>query len=534
MIEGSRTLGEMLLRGSDAYGNRPAVVISDEILSYRELAQRARAMAGRLLASGLKHGDRIAVWLPNGRVFLELAFGCALAGLVFVPLNTRLRHVDAADALRKSGARALFFTQEFLGTNYFALVESLARGENLPLLEWIVNIDSESSGGILSLSRWMDSVEPDDRLAQVSGEDPVLISFTSGTTSSPKGAVICHRTLLHIASQVGLRMDVTEADRIITAMPFYHNGGFVPTLLTSLLTGCTLYTQPRFDPEYVLDGIARHQCTLVSGVGTMFTMMIDSPAFVRADLRSVRAVRITGPADQRRTLLDRFNHPMIYSLYGMSETTAAVTITSPGDSVEEQVSTNGKPLRGVSIRIADGEGTAVPDGKTGEILIAGDCCLMKGYFGDPEATANVIAPGGWLRSGDLGYVDDRGNLVLVGRIKDMYRSGGENVSCPEVEEFLRMHPAVLQAAILGVPEPRLGEVGLAFVEIRPGNAVTEVELQRYCRKNLANFKVPRIIKFRESIPMTATGKVEKHKLKNEALAIASDMSRLAHGSSRVA
>lgn len=520
MIERTRSLGELIEHASDAFGDRPALVIYDEIITYRALADRSRAAAGYLRGSGLVPGDRVALWLPNGSAFVELAFGCALAGLVCVPLNTRLKRVDAADALRKSGARALFFTQEFLGIDYFALVESIIGAQSLAELKLIVNIDEGSAGAIVSLARWHMGTVPEPRLPPVSGDSPVLISFTSGTTSSPKGAVIGHCTLLHVAGAVGHRMEITPEDRIISAMPFYHNGGFVPTLLTSLMTGCTLYTQPRFDPEYVLDCIGRHKCTLVGGVGTMFTMMIDSPAFARSDVRSVRAVRITGPADQRRIAYEHFSKPMLYSLYGMSETTAAVTITSPGDTMDEQLNTNGKPLPGASIRIVGAEGHLLPPGELGEILIGGSCCLMKGYFGDPEATAKVLTPDGWMRSGDLGYMDRGGNLVLVGRIKDMYRSGGENVACAEVEEFLRMHPAVLQAAILGVPDARLGEVGFAFIEVRPGFAATEQELRDYCRMNLANFKVPRFIKFRDGIPMTITGKVEKHKLQDEAIAIA--------------
>ena len=335
--------------------------------------------------------------------------------------------------------------------------------------------------------------------------------------------MIRHKTLMHIAREVGRRMQFSDRDMVASAMPFYHNGGFVPTLLTGLMYGAALYTQARFDPDDLLDAVTRLRGTIISGAGTMFTMMLASPRLPATDFSSVRAVRITGPGDMRRAVKVGFGKPMIYSLYGMTETTAAVTLTCPDDSVDEQMDTNGKPLPGVEIRIEGANGEALGPEERGEILICGDLCLMGGYFGDAEATGQVLRDG-LVRSGDIGYIDRNGNLILIGRIKDMYRSGSENVACAEVEEFLREHPAVLHAAVFGVPDPRLEEVGFAYVELRDGMMATEEELQQHCRRNLANFKTPRYIRFRRNLPLTVTGRVEKRNVIPDALKELQDQS----------
>lgn len=505
------TLGELLLGAGRRYEDKPALILHDAQYSFSDLAARAEKRARLLAGAGYRPGERIALWFPNGVEFLEWAFACALSGLIVVPLNTRLKEADAAHALAKSGARALFLTQEFIGIDFFQLAEDILAAHELPALSLVVNLGERSSARISSFEKWAASTDCAATLPVVDPDAPAFINFTSGTTSRPKGAMIRHRTLLHIARQVGVRMQFSEQDRVASAMPFYHNGGFVPTLLTGLLFGATLYTQARFDQDDLLDAVTRLKCTIISGAGTMFTMMLASPRLPHTDFASVRAVRITGPGDMRRAVKARFGHPMLFSLYGMTETTAAVTLTCPTDNDDEQMNTNGKPLPGAQIRIVDDGGEDVAQGGRGEILIGGEDCLMAGYFGDAEATTQVLTAG-WLHSGDIGYEDERGNLILVGRMKDMYRCGSENVSCAEVEEFLREHPAVLHAAVFGVPDPRMEEVGFAYVELREGASADEEALQQYCRKNLANFKTPRYVRFKTNLPLTVTGRVEKRYL----------------------
>ena len=520
MPKEAQTLGELINKLDKSYFKRPALVIYKEILSYHDLVEQARIIACHLLGSGFERGDRVAVWLPNGTDFVKLAFGVAMAGMVLVPLNTRLKSVDATETLHKSNTQALFFTEEFLGIDFFRMVQTIQTSGKVPDLRLVVNMGTNSLMGIHTWAQWQAKTVPVKDLPSVSADFPATINSTSGTTSSPKGAVISHGSLLHIAREVGIRMGISETDRMVSAMPFYHNGGFVPTLLTSLMFGCTLYTQPRFDPEYVLSTITRNRCTMVGGVGAMFSMMMDSPALAKADLSSLRLVRITGSSDIRRAVYERFGRLPIFSLYGMTESTAAVTLNCPGDTIEEQLNTNGKPLPETCIRIVGSKGEKLPLETQGEIWIGGKS-LMQGYFRDPDATSQVLTSDGWLRSGDLGYLDRGGNLVFVGRIKDMYRSGGENVACPEVEEFLRSHPAVLNAAVMGVPDSRLGEVCFGFLELRPGASATVEGIQAFCRENLANFKVPRYIHFRKELPMTASGRVLKYRLIDEALALLS-------------
>jgi acyl-CoA synthetase (AMP-forming)/AMP-acid ligase II len=512
----STTLGDLLRRAGAAFGERPAILLRDAQYSFAELARRAEEKARLLAGAGLNPGDRIAVWFPNGVEFIEWSFGAAMCGLIVVPLNTRLKQADAAHALDRSGARALFFTQEFIGIDFFELTTNILAAHELPALTIVVNVGERSAQRISRFADWSKSIVPAAQLPVVAADSIAFINFTSGTTSRPKGAMIRHKTLMHVAREVGKRMQFSERDFVASAMPFYHNGGFVPTLLTGLMFGASLYTQARFDPDDLLDAVTRLKGTVISGAGTMFTMMLDSPRMPLTDFSHVRAVRITGPADMRRAVKAGFGKPMIYSLYGMTETTAAVTLTCPDDDVDEQMNTNGKPLPDCAIRIEGSNGEALGPEQRGEILIGGDDCLMGGYFGDANATAEVLKDG-WVRSGDIGYMDRKGNLILIGRIKDMYRSGSENVACAEVEEFLREHPAVLHAAVFGVPDPRLEEVGFAYVELREGMTATEEELQQHCRRNLANFKTPRYIRFRKDLPLTVTGRVEKRNIIPDAL-----------------
>lgn len=284
MPKEAQTLRELINKLDKSYFKRPALVIYKEILSYHDLAEQARIIACHLLGSGFERGDRVAVWLPNGTDFVKLAFGVVLAGMVLVPLNTRLKSVDATETLQKSKAEALFFTEEFLGIDFFRMVKTIQTSGKVPDLRLVVNMGTNSLMGIHTWAQWQAKTVPVKDLPSVSADFPATINFTSGTTSSPKGAVISHGSLLHIAREVGIRMGISETDRMVSAMPFYHNGGFVPTLLTSLMFGCTLYTQPRFDPEYVLSTITRNRCTMVGGVGAMFSMMMDSPALAKADL----------------------------------------------------------------------------------------------------------------------------------------------------------------------------------------------------------------------------------------------------------
>ncbi len=522
----SKTLAALVEAAARTYGSKPALVVYDKSLSYEELYQRARRTASALLGDGLEPGDHVALWLPNDFAFTELTFACAMAGLVIVPLNTRLRSSDAADALAKSRAKALFFTESFLGVDYLAMVETLVSSGQLPQLRRVVNVGSLERGSLVCLQRWLDAAHPAP-LPEVDENAPAALNFTSGTTSSPKAAVLSNRSVVHIAREVAVRMEISPSDRMASAMPFYHNGGLIPTLLSCMMAGCTLYTQPKFDADYTLETIGRERCTIAGGVGTMFVMMLDSPKLASTDLTSIRAARVTGPADMRRRIWEAFGHPMLFSLYGMTESTAAVTLTCPGDSMDEQLNTNGKPLPGTAIRIVDAQGAPVAQAVHGLIEIGGES-VMQGYYADAAATAAVLTDDGWIRSGDIGYMDGRGNVVLVGRQKDMYRSGGENVACAEVEEFLRGHPAVLHAAVLGVPDPRLDEVGFAYIEPRSGHDVQPADLQAYCRANLANFKVPRYVQIRKGLPLTVSGRVEKHKLKDEACLVAKQMAAGSH------
>jgi HIP---CoA ligase len=478
--------------------------------SYSQPKVHARRVAGRLVADGMRPGDRVAIWLPNSVGFAEVFFGAALAGLVAVPVNTRLRRSDAVASLTLIQPRALFVPGELFGRDYLAetceVLASSAALRHVP----VVITTAPRGGPVESMSDWLSAGPVAESFGvPVAPGSLALISFTSGTTSAPKGACVSHDGALYITREVGRRMEVTEHDRMWSSGPFFHNGGLVPTLFKCLMWGCTLYSQGSFDVKAMLATIRDERCTLAGGVGTVFDALIDEPGFTPDAVASLRAIRTAAPVDIRRGILEAMPHVKLISLFGMAETSAAITLTRLTDSVEDQVGTNGSPIPESAIRIVDPEGNVLGARESGEIQIGGRG-VMLGYFGDSRATRAVITDDGWLRSGDIGHLDERGNLVLTGRIKDAFRRGGEMVACAEVESCIRSHPAVREVAVVGKPDRKYGEVGYAFVQLKnPDQKLDPDELISFCAGQLANFKIPVGIGYVRSFQLTGSGKVDK-------------------------
>jgi acyl-CoA synthetase (AMP-forming)/AMP-acid ligase II len=500
----------MITLCAQAYGDRRALVVDGEGITYTQLAANARRVAGRLVADGMRPGDRAAIWLPNSISFAEVFFGAALAGLIPVPVNTRLRRSDAVASLTLIQPRALFVPGQLFGRDYLTETgEILASSASLKHIPVLVTT-APGSGEAHSLADWLSAGPVAESFGvPVATSSLALISFTSGTTSAPKGASVSHDGALYIAREVGRRMEVTEQDRMISSGPFFHNGGLVPTLFKCLMWGCTLYSQVSFDVKAMLATIRDERCTLAGGVGTVFDALIDEPGFSLDAVASLRAIRAAAPVDIRRGILKAMPHVKLISLFGMAETSAAITLTRLTDSVEDQVGTNGSPIPESAIRIVDPEGNVLGAGESGEIQIGGRG-VMLGYFGDSDATRAVMTEDGWLRSGDIGHLDERGNLVLTGRIKDTFRRGGESVACAEVESCIRSHPAVREVAVVGKPDRKYGEVGYAFVQLKdPDQELDPDELISFCARQLANFKIPAGIGYVRSFQLTGSGKVDK-------------------------
>ncbi|KOU57001.1 fatty acid--CoA ligase [Streptomyces sp. MMG1533] len=469
---------QMVLSAADRFGDAEAVVDGPLRLTFAELTDRVRKAAGAFASLGVEKGDRVAIWAPNSAEWMVAAFGLLTAGGVLVPVNTRFKADEAHDIVTRSGAKALLVQQGFLGLEF-------AGPPGVPVIDL--------KGGFLGSGR------PLER--EVSGQDVCDIIFTSGTTGRPKGVLMSHAQNLRLFAEWCDLADLREGDRYLAVNPFFHMFGWKAGCIASLIRGATVLPVPVLDMDHVLDLVERERVTMLPGPPTLYHALLQTRARGDRDLSSLRAA-VTGSADIPVELVRRISTELpfrsIMTGYGLTEA-GTVTASRAGDSFEDIARTVGTPCEGLEVRIA----------ADGEVLVRG-YSVMLGYLDDPAATAEAIDKDGWLHTGDLGTLDDRGRLRIVGRKKDMFIVGGFNAYPAEIEGFLLEHPAVVQVAVVGVPDERLGEVGKAFVV--PRSPVSEGELIAWSRERMAGFKVPRSVEFREELPLTATGKVLKDQL----------------------
>lgn len=504
------TLGAVLSRQERARGEIEALVTEDERLTYARLAARAQSVAAAMRALGLGKGDHVAILMGNDAHWLSLFYGAALIGAVTVPVNTRFKTAELEYCLRQADCRALFYAECFLNIDYGAMVCGL--GE-LPMLEHRVAVGRG----------WPENVPDQEHFAPAGGgpapDDLLLIQFTSGTTAYPKGVMLSHDAMLRNAHAAGTRIGVRAQDRYFNCRPFFHVGGSTLSALVALSFGCTLVTLPTFEARAALEVMERERCTLTSGNDTIFQMLMGHEDFPKRTLSLRGGWAAAGPQTVRR-IIDVLGAREVCIAYGLSEAAPNVVINDWRDPEALRVAGLAKPHEGEDVRIADPASNApLAPGSSGEIQVRG-WNVMRGYYNNPEATAKAFTPDGWLRTGDLGEMTDDGRLRMVGRLKDVFRVGGENVAPAEVEEMLLAHPAVETAQAIGVPDARLGEVPCAYVTLKAGATATEAELITWARERAANFRVPRYLKIVadfESIGMTASGKVQKNKLRDHAL-----------------
>jgi acyl-CoA synthetase (AMP-forming)/AMP-acid ligase II len=510
-----RTTVETATRAARLFGDRTAIVGEDgETLSYPQLVEAMRRAARGFMALGVSRGDQVAVWAPNCAGWIVAALGLQAAGAALVPVSTRLKGPEAADILRRSRTKVLVTVGSFLGLDFPAMLA----GEDLPELTATVLLTGPGQDGFegdfLANGGKISEAELDARIASITPDDPCDLIYTSGTTGRPKGVVTTHGQNLRTYQIYSRGLTVTPEDRYLIVNPFFHTLGYKAGWLTSLLRGALILPHAVFDADAVLARIERDRVSVMPGPPTLFHALLASPKLESTDRSSLR-VTITGAAVVPPELILRMrrdlNFKIVMTAYGLSETCGVVTMCSPDDELETISATSGAPIEGVEVRIAGATG---PD-ETGEILVRG-FNVMRGYFEDPEATAEAVDPDGWLATGDIGSLTPAGDLRITDRKKDMFIVGGFNVYPAEVENMLSSHPAVAQVAIVGAPDPRQGEVGKAFVVLRPGASVTEDALIGWARERMANYKVPRQVVFRSALPVNAAGKVEKFVLRQEA------------------
>jgi long-chain acyl-CoA synthetase len=485
---------------------KTAVILGEATLSYAQLDQLSDRVAASLTAGGLAPGDRVGLQLPNIPQFVIAYFGILKAGGVVVPMNVLLKAPEIAFQLEDSQARALITFGGFLA-------EAAKAAESASVTALYVVGESGAAGTGTAFEALLAGDAPGPQLALRSPADPAVIIYTSGTTGTPKGAVLSHITLYMNADIPGRLFEFSVGDTALVALPLFHVFALSSILNTCVLLGGTMTLVPRFDPVAVLETMQRDRVTVFMGVPTMFIALLQAVGGGDYDLSSLR-VTVSGGAPIPAEVIDSFERRFgvaILEGYGLSE--SASTATFNISVSERKVYSVGKPIWGTSLQIWDEESRPLPRGAehVGEVVLRGQN-IMTGYHNNPEATAKAFA-GGWFHTGDLGYVDEDGFLFIVDRIKDLIIRGGYNVYPREVEEVLYAHPAVAEAAVIGVPDPKWGEEVRAIVAVKPGQSVTEAELIEFTRERVAAYKYPRQIEFRDSLPKGGTGKILKKELR---------------------
>ncbi len=510
------TTPHVLARAAREYGAAEAIADGATRLSYAQLHKQVRVVARFLIAEGVRRGDRVALWAPNTHHWVIAALGTHYSGATLVPINTRYTGHEALDILQRTAARALIVAGPFLGTDRLAKLRQAAGPDGLPDLQIVVRIpvDGESPAED-SVVDWADvaaratsvtDAEADARADAVSPDDVSDVLFTSGTTGRSKGVMSAHRQALAVAQAWAECGEVNATDRYLVISPFSHSFGYKGGILVCLLTGATIVPQSVFDIDRAMQLVTAERITVLPGPPTMYQAMLDHPHRSTYDLSSLR-LAVTGTTTVPVALVERMQSELRFSVvltaYGLTEA-VVVTMCRADDPPETVARTSGRATAGFDVRI----------GKSGEILLRGPN-VMLGYLDDPDATKQAGNADGWLNTGDVGTLDEAGNLTITDRLKDMYICGGFNVYPAEVEQALARLDGVAESVVIGMPDERMGEVGAAFIIKQPGHGLTESDVIGYCRDRLANYKVPRQVEFRTDFPRNAAGKPLKRVLREE-------------------
>ncbi len=504
------------------HGDRPAVIDGDVTLSFRQLADAATEAARAFVAAGIQPGDRVAIWSPNVHEWIVALLGLQSAGGVVVPVNTRYKGAEAAYLLNASRAKALVTVNGFLGNDYLAMLD----GHDLPHLEHRVVLRGDVPAGALAWDGFvapgarLPVAEVEARVAALGGDDVADIIFTSGTTGNPKGVVCTHaqdlRGYADWAAIVGLRSD----DRYLVVNPFFHSFGYKAGIVAALTVGATLVPQAVFDIPEAAANVARHQITALPGPPAIYQTFLNHPDLDRSQLASLR-LAVTGaapvPVELIQRMEDELGFETVVTAYGLTECSGIVSVCRPDDPPETISASSGRAIPGVEVRIVDDDGHELPRGEPGEIVVRGYNVMVE-YFEDPARTAETVDADGWLHTGDVGTMDADGYLAITDRKKDMFIVGGFNAYPAEIENLLLAHPDIAQVAVVGVPDPRMGEVGMAFVVPTTGTQPDPAALVAWARGQMANYKAPAYVRVVDVLPLNPSGKVLKYQLRDEALA----------------
>ncbi|WP_027366203.1 AMP-binding protein [Desulfotruncus alcoholivorax] len=536
---GQITIGDLLDRSAGRYPQNEAVVYPEKNIryTYRQFQHECNKVAKGLMALGIKRGEHIAILAPNIQEWVITQFASAKMGAVLVTVNTNYKLFELEYLLRHSDATTLIFSSGVKDSNYLDMVYELCpelknsmpgrlNSKKLPMLRNLVYIGDDPRPGLFSwdemvtLGEGISDQELTARQASLDPGDVVNMQYTSGTTGFPKGVMLTHNNLVGNAVSIGQCMNFSPDDRLCIPVPLFHCFGCVLGTLTCVTSTATMVMMESFNPLKVLEAVEQERCTALHGVPTMFITELEVLERQPFDTSSLRTGIMAGapcPIEVMKAVVEKMNMREIVITYGQTEAAPGITMTRVDDPLEVRVSTVGKALEGIEVKVVDPvDGSELPPGSQGEVCARG-YNVMKGYYKMPEATAAAIDRDGWLHTGDLGIMDESGYLRITGRIKDMIIRGGENIYPREVEEFLYTHPMVKDVQVVGVPSKKYGEEVMAFIQLKEGAEVTEEEIKKYCAGKIARYKIPSYIKFVSAYPTTANGKVQKFKLREMAI-----------------
>ena len=516
------TIPELIDDAAARFAGTEAMVDGDVRWDFVEFRDQIHRAARALMASGIEKGDTVAVWAPNIWEWAVAALGVHVAGGVVVPVNTRWKGREAEYVLSNSAARMLFTVTDFLDLDYVAELRGATVPDSLGeivVMRGTVPEGTTSFADFLARADQVSEEQRADRTATVTGDDLCHIMFTSGTTGDPKGAMLVHsaicRAYLSWASVIGM-----DQDRYLIINPFFHSFGLNAGILACLMTGSTIIPHPVFDVPTVMARIPEERISMLPGPPAIYQTILNTDDLDQWDMSSLR-LAVTGaaaiPVEMIVQMRERLGFEKVVTGYGLTESSGMATMCRHDDDPEIIAKTSGRAVDDVEVEIHDPEGDEVPRGEPGEIVVRG-YNVMKGYLNDPEKTAETIDADGWLHTGDIGVMDDDGNIAITDRVKDMFINGGFNAYPAEIENLMLRHPAIGQVAVVGVPDPRLGEVGYAFVVPAPGAERDADALIAWCRAEMANYKCPRHVEFVDTLPLNASGKVLKYELRDRATA----------------
>ena len=522
----AKTIGDALDKAVERYGDEVGYIFTSGELTYNRLKQTSDLVARGLLSLGVTKGDKVAIWMAGYAEWAFVYFALARIGAIMVPVNTRYRPEEIKYVLNKSKASLLVFKEE-ANKDFVGLLKQLFPGEvfagnlpneTLPSLRALIAVSDRRIDGCLGFDELIAAGKAASEKAllqaasEVTGDDIAMLQFTSGTTAMPKAAMLFHSAMLRGAWCGCEVLQLTEADRFFSPQPFFHVGGSIQVMLTPIISGCRMIVQPYFDAGQALELMERHRCNVLMGHQPHYIEYLNHPDLKTRNLVLEKGMIFASPEVNKR-VYDEMGIRKLISPYGLTETHIGGTACALDDPLELRMTTVGRPMPGVEIGIRQPNGKEfLPVGEPGEVCFRG-WCITKGYFDDPEKTAEALDEQGWFRTGDLGVMGKDGYLRLVGRIKEMIRVGGENVAAAEVESILLKHHAVKQAVAVGMVDARLAEVVAVFVELKTGAEATEEGLIDFCRHRLAGFKVPRRVEIVREWPMSGAGKIQRYVLR---------------------